>query len=386
MVQPELTTPEPLGSPRRPLLLGSSAMLFLLLFTLGSFLGGELGQLMAASLNALPFAVLAVLAHFGAPRPNWAWVAAPLWLLLILAGAGLTAIGVSIGALADAPLAEAAAQLTRGDLLRVALIALGMFAGTVAGALALLPPLRQALARVLPIDPGSFVHAVALATVIAMSLLFLMPLLVLGEPPFTAIVDQLSGAATGRDDAGQIRDLFYGLIWTIPAAFLAVGYGVSRSLPATLERLGFVRPTLRQVGAGVLVALLLVGAVQILGIGIDWLWNLLGWPVSDEEAFAELISYAISPIGAVAIGVTAGLGEELAVRGVLQPRLGLLLSNVFFTSLHALQYNWDALLIVFVVGVVCGVVRRRSNTSTAAIVHGVYNFTLIMLATIGLGG
>jgi uncharacterized protein len=218
-----------------------------------------------------------------------------------------------------------------------------------------------------------------------MTVICLMPLLVLGAPPFLAIVDQLTGDAIGRDEAGQIRDLIYGLIWTIPAAFLAVGYGVSRSLPQTLQRLGLVRPTLRQVGAGVLIALLLVGAVQLLGTGITWLWGLLGWPVNDDDAFAELIGFAINPLGAVVIGVTAGLGEELAVRGVLQPRLGLLLSNLFFTSLHALQYSWDALLIVFLVGMVCGVVRMRSNTSTAAIVHGVYNFTLVMLAAAGLG-
>jgi membrane protease YdiL (CAAX protease family) len=62
-----------------------------------------------------------------------------------------------------------------------------------------------------------------------------------------------------------------------------------------------------------------------------------------------------------------------------------LLSNLFFVSLHALQYSWDALLVVFVVGVVCGIVRNRSNTTTAAIVHGSYNFTLIMLAAAGIG-
>jgi len=82
------------------------------------------------------------------------------------------------------------------------------------------------------------------------------------------------------------------------------------------------------------------------------------------------------------IGITAGLGEELAVRGALQPRLGILLSNLFFTSLHALQYNWDSLLVVFVVGLICGLVRKRTNTSTSAIVHGVYNFTLIMLSLV----
>lgn len=386
MVHPELASEAQDRSPRRPLLLGGGAALFLLFFVVGSALGGEPGQLMAASLNALPFAVLAVLAYLGVGRPNWAWIATGSWLLVILAGASLSALGLSIAALAGGPLTGAtAAQLSREDWLRVGLIVLGMLAGVVAGALLLLPPVRRRVARVLPIDPTSFVHAVALVTVVTLSLICLMPLIVLGAPPFTAIADQLSGDASGRDDSGQIRDLIYGLIWTIPATFLAVGYGVSRSLPATIQRLGFVRPSLRQVGAALLIALLLVGAVQLLGLGIEWLWGLLGWPVTDNEAFSQLISFAINPLGAVVIGVTAGLGEELAMRGVLQPRLGLLLSNGFFMSLHALQYNWDAMLIVFVVGTACGVVRNRSNTSTAAIVHGVYNFTLIMLASAGLG-
>lgn len=94
------------------------------------------------------------------------------------------------------------------------------------------------------------------------------------------------------------------------------------------------------------------------------------------------MAFAISPIGALVIGVTAGLGEELGVRGVLQPRLGIWLSNLFFTSLHAFQYHWDALLVVFVIGMACGLVRKHTNTTTAAIVHGVYNFVMVMLAVI----
>jgi len=330
--------------------------------------------------------VLAILAYLAAPRPNWAWVATALWLLLMVGGAGLAALGLSFAALADGPLTQGAApQLAREDWLRMALIVLGMVASVIVGGLLALPPARRTLARFIPINPDSFVHAVALVTVVTVGLICVLPLLVLGAPPLLAIVDQLSGEALGRDDAGQIRDLLYGLVWTIPATILAVGYGISRDLPSALQRLGLVRPSLRQVGAAVLIALLLVGAVQLIGMGVAWLWGLLGWPVSDDEAFSQLIGFAINPLGAVVIGVTAGLGEELAVRGVLQPRLGLLLSNLFFMSLHALQYGWDALLIVFVVGMVCGVVRKRSNTSTAAIVHGVYNFTLIMLAVSGIG-
>src|SRR4029453_17037116 len=97
-----------------------------------------------------------------------------------------------------------------------------------------------------------------------------------------------------------------------------------------------------------------------------------GWPQTDENAFGELLKFAMSPIGAAVIGITAGLGEELAVRGVLQPRMGILLSNLFFTALHAFQYNWDALLVVFFVGLVLGLIRKRTNTTTSAIVHGTY--------------
>ena len=66
------------------------------------------------------------------------------------------------------------------------------------------------------------------------------------------------------------------------------------------------------------------------------------------------------------------------MRGALQPRLGLLPSNLFFTALHGFQYSWDALLSVFVVGMLLGGIRARTNTTTSAIVHGLYDFLLIM--------
>ena len=63
----------------------------------------------------------------------------------------------------------------------------------------------------------------------------------------------------------------------------------------------------------------------------------------------------------------------------MQPRLGILLSNLLFTALHAWQYNWDGLLSVFLIGLVLGVIRKKTNTTTSAVVHGTYDFTLIML-------
>ena len=92
----------------------------------------------------------------------------------------------------------------------------------------------------------------------------------------------------------------------------------------------------------------------------------------------------VTPVGAVLIGITAGLGEELAVRGLLQPRIGLIASNLVFTGFHAFQYGADGLLSVFIIGVILGVVRARTNTTTSAIVHGVYDFTLVLIAALAV--
>jgi membrane protease YdiL (CAAX protease family) len=259
----------------------------------------------------------------------------------------------------------------------------------VIGALGFIPGVRRWLSHFLPIDPNSFVHMVAVVAVVALMLLSFIPLIVLGAPPILALINTSSGAADltgGQDDAAQLRSTVYGLIWTVPGTIIAVGYAIRRNLGAALNRLGLVRPTIQQVVIGIVAAVGLVLLVQVLGVGIQALWQAMGWPETDGEAFGELLKFAFSPLGAVVIGITAGLGEELAVRGVLQPRLGILLSNLFFTGLHAFQYNWDSLLIVFTVGMVLGVIRKRTNTTTSAITHGVYDFLLIMASVLSIPG
>jgi membrane protease YdiL (CAAX protease family) len=137
---------------------------------------------------------------------------------------------------------------------------------------------------------------------------------------------------------------------------------------------------------GLVAAVILAAASFALDAAIARIWEALGWPRTDAAAFEQMLGALISPIGAVLIGITAGVGEELVVRGALQPRLGILLSNLFFTGLHAFQYGFDALLSVFLVGLVLGIVRARSNTSTSSIVHGVYDFILVMISALGLFG
>jgi membrane protease YdiL (CAAX protease family) len=346
------------------------------LFGAGLALGGEAATFASSGLVALPFAGLGLLAHLGQSR-LWARIGALLWLVLLLGVGAVALIGLGAVSLGVTELAPEAVPLAR--LLGVVLL---VPAACLLGALAAVGPVRRRLARVLPIDPASFAHAVALALVAGLGLASFVPLVVTGSPSLLALLaldttGELASGATLRQD-------LYGLIWLMPAALVAVGLGVTRGPRAALTRLGLVRPTRGQVGLAVGLAFAMLGAVFVLDAVIGHLWASMGWARTDGRAIEKLMAYAFSPLGALVVGVSAGLGEEVAVRGVLQPRLGILLPNLLFTGMHALQYNWDALIVVFAAGVVLGVLRRRTNTTTAAVAHGTYDALLFGLSAAGL--
>lgn len=359
--------------------------LFFVAIGVGFTLGGTAGSFAEMGITFVPFALLATLAYLG--RTSVPGKILTLGWLAMLA-LGMVLVSFSMVSLAVMPMGDltnlgapnAAPQIDPAALGTVALTGLYSVLALLFSLLGFIPWVRQQLSRVLPLDPDSFVHTIALVSVTALSLISFVPLLVLGEP---AILSENAMSVLGESMAEGTDALLtqtYTLIWIIPAAIIAVGYGLRRDFRATLERLGLVWPTWGQISVGIGAALILVLAVNLAEPGIAWLWDLMGWPQTDGEAFGELMAFAFSPLGAVVIGVTAGLGEELGVRGILQPRLGIFLSNLFFTSLHALQYNWDALLVVFVLGTIFGLLRKRTNVTTSAIAHGVYNFTLVMMA------
>jgi membrane protease YdiL (CAAX protease family) len=277
-----------------------------------------------------------------------------------------------------------------GGLAKIALTAIGCLFAALAGAWCLARSARRLAARALPaFDADSFVHAVALATVVAMTLMLFAPLAITGEPPLLAIIRNWStadfgekgGLAAQLSDQNLLVDQVYSFLWLVPMGIVVVGWPLHRTLPAALRRVGFVVPTLWQVLLGLwLAGFLAFLMAALVDPAIGWLWKWLHWPQTDEKAFEQLFKSMTSPVGAVVVAVTAGVGEELFARGILQPRLGILLSNLFFTAMHAPQYSWDALLSVFTVGLVLGVVRQKTNTSTSAIVHGTYDFLLVMAA------
>lgn len=351
----------------------------------------EFFSFFSASLQSLPFMLLAVLSYLGI-RKNWARVLAIVWLLFIVINLAFSVLAMGWVGLVDLSLLTNPNRASPQGLSlapdwgwRMATIVFGIGAAMVAGAMCYLEQVRHFLSRYIPLNPHSSVHTNALATVITISILSVLPLLALGQPPLLKLLAGISSTqANALDQSSMVRSTFYTLIWTVPCTIFSVGWLTQRRWGEALNRLGFVRPKLRNVITGVVVAVGLVVLVRLLSAMIDYVWGAMGWAKTDSESFMKLMAFALTPIGALIVAVTAGLGEELAVRGVLQPRLGILLSNLFFTSLHAFQYNFDALLVVFIIGTVMGFLRRRTNTTTSAIAHGVYDLILLVLTGMGL--
>jgi membrane protease YdiL (CAAX protease family) len=343
--------------------------------------GGELYAFAAQSLVPMPLAALAYLVHLGEARPLARALTYAAVVALITGGA-LAAFGVSAVALLGSDPEAALATLSAAERVRLGIAGLGAVLSALAGLACLSLDIRRRLARFLPLEPESLGHAAALAVTVSATLLCLYPLLVLGEPPLFAL--DRRGLLPGFGD-GAAADLalpLYSLFWIVLGALLAAGLGVKRSFRESLARLGLTRLSGGQALTAAGLGVAMVVGVALLSVVVEALFGALGLPRTDDDAFEKLRAFPLGFSGAVVIGLSAGLGEELAVRGLLQPRLGLLLSNLLFASLHVVNHHFDTLLVIFAVGLTFGLIRQRMNTTASAITHGVYDFVLVMLMSV----
>ena len=236
--------------------------------------------------------------------------------------------------------------------------------------LPLLSGVRRWLARWLPIDPDSVVHMTALVFAIYQIGLSLGQIALIGGPQ-TLIQSEM---------ALTVWDV---ILSGIPLALLAlagVGLLIRRDGRSALERLGLRGLTVKQ--------LLLAAGVTAFLLGLDFLVN-WAWQAVDPTNFdllqkvSDNLFGGLATIGgALALGLSAGISEELLFRGAVQPRLGMLLTAILFAIGH-LQYGLSiATLEVFVIGLALGLVRKRTHTTVCILIHAAYN-TLGMLLGMG---
>ena len=361
-------------------------VLMALALVLGFCLPGEWGAFFKASQDGVLMALTGVLAYVGlksrvARTSAWLLLGACLTLLVLFNVVFAAAICGAFGKHTSLHALPPDAIRVVGCVLVVSVLA----------ALASLVPLFKSSHRLCAAITGNSewtsVRVLAFGGVVAITLLLFVPICTLGKAPMLALLQQDGDLSKKLVDemsnsANRLSGDIYDLCWSLFASTLAVGFGVRRNWRECLDRLGIVKLSPRQI----VVALGLTALVYAMSEGLDLMisrvWVFFDWPVTGEKAYEVMFKAFSSPFGAMVIGVTAGFGEEVLVRGILQPRLGILLSSLFFTALHAYQYNWDALLSVFLFGLTLGLIRKKTNTSVCVIVHGGYDFVLTMIAAL----
>lgn len=289
-----------------------------------------------------------------------------------LFNAGLFALGLALfvpGVALSLMPAELEALFAANSLLPLNVRAAGITFALMGvwGMLASLAPVRRQLARILPIAPAAAVHTLAL---------FLSGVLI-GNSVFTLGQGGLAELETTAVSV-PITDVVLQQAGFAILAFAGVGAFVRRGGTAVLQRLGLVRPTAMQLRSGLR---WMVGM-----LAIQWAVG-VAWALANPDQATVLSNVNEAFLGDIdslgewfVLALAAGIGEETLFRGALQPAFGLVATAALFSVVHV-QYGLTPItLAVFLIGLMLGVLRRRTNTTVAIAAHFGYNFTLGLLS------
>lgn len=233
--------------------------------------------------------------------------------------------------------------------------------------LPLIPTFRKALARVTPLDPSSAIDMSGLSILLAIGAAFGVILVNIGTNPVDLDVD-----------AVNYGELFSTAVFEVALALVAVGWGVRRGLRDSWRRLGFTMPTPRVV----LIALGFVVLAYIPSIAGSILTQELQphIPEQIDSVTEDMTADVQNPVGAVALGFSAGVGEEALFRGAIQPRYGVVVQAAIFALVHS-QYGLSFIVLgLFGVGLVLGIERHYFGTTAAVITHAVFNILAVLAA------
>jgi len=193
----------------------------------------------------------------------------------------------------------------------------------------------------------------------------------------------LTGVAETFEQTGisPTSALFELSLWVI-AALLGVGFAIRRTWSDTRQRLGLSIPKIDEIVTGIAVgAALFIAQIAFISV---WL-SLFPENATEQSVAAQAMTNAINTLPlALLIAVTSSIGEEIIMRGALQPIFGAWVISIFFALLHS-QYLFTPIAL-FIFGLSMALARLRSeyNTSTAIIAHFVYNALPFVLLAIGM--
>jgi membrane protease YdiL (CAAX protease family) len=165
-------------------------------------------------------------------------------------------------------------------------------------------------------------------------------------------------------------DPFIAELPVLALALAAVGLGVTRDWRPALQRLGISWPAWWQPFLAVLVACLFLMLVPFENHLTFLLTRRLYYAVGFVNYFTD---YGASLKVELVFAVMAGICEETLFRGALQPRVGIVAAAALFAAIHTQYFATPIVATIFVHGLVLGLLRRNTNTTTAILAHGSYD-------------
>jgi membrane protease YdiL (CAAX protease family) len=305
--------------------------------------------------------IIIILANVAEKRPEWR----PIYMLALIGFSLLWAgFGVLILLLPSLPMPISLTQQPPPSVGLAFLISAGV------AALLLLLPIRRLLARLLPTRADSPVHTTALFLALFLTAWSAINLLWVGG------VEGLQGSV----ESVPISLLAVQAAGLIIFAFFGAGFLIRRDWSETVERLGLVRFQSRNL----LVAPTAVVVLLIIEVVITGIWLLVS--PQQAEALGQISDQLFGQYDSLAtifiLALLSSVSEEFLFRGALQPRLGLILTAILFAFVHQQYAISPATLIVLLIGIVLGLLRRHFGTWTAVLTHFGYNFTLLVFSLI----
>ncbi len=188
-------------------------------------------------------------------------------------------------------------------------------------------------------------------------------------------------------------------IWTLLSMLLlsAVGAGLfnKKSITTVLERLGF-SPEIDFSGTWpfwkkvlTFTALGIFLSLSLYYFGLYFLKPHYPQLYTLDHAFNQAITPHNIPLfhqilGILTIALCAGIGEELLLRGLMQPVLGIGLTTMIFALMHPHYGLNGLLLIIALLGLCFGLIRQRYGIIAAIVTHFAYDFMTMGLTALGL--
>ena len=232
--------------------------------------------------------------------------------------------------------------------------------------LPLFSPVRAVVARFTPFDAGSATDMSGLSVVLSITFGYFVLSLVNNSPEAV-------------DQSVNNTYLIVQVAAYIALAYAAVGIGFRRTFREATLRLGLYRPGRRTV----LIAVSFVGLALVVSAIASGLTAAIQPDVSDkiQQSLQNMTSDVQNPIGAIVLGLSAGIGEEIFFRGALQPRYGIGLTSVLFAVLHT-QYGFSVTSVgILGIGILLGYERKKYGAPASMITHAIFNILSVLALT-----